>query len=621
MPRGYYRPDWQQALIALSATVVSALVVLALYQARTIFIPLALAAFLTFVLAPPVRLLQKRGLPRIPAVLVVVGLAVCVTGSVLWFVGQQVASLTASLPDNVERIKTKIEVVKGWVSGPADARLANMIGELQDSIFPPPKQPGGPPEPRTVVVERSRDSWMTRLESFVSPAAEAFGQFAFTFVLVIFMLLKTQDLRSRVIKLVSAGRVTTATKAVDDASRRISRYLLVQLCINSGFGLALTLGFVLLGVKYAALWGFFGAVMRYIPYLGSWIGMVPPAVFALALGDSVWHPVAVILFYATLELICANALEPWLFGTSLGMSEVAQLVAAAFWLFLWGPIGVILSGPMTACLLVMGKYAPQLQFFEVLLGHEPPLTPPVALYQRLTARDQDEASRILHEAATGHDLVEVFDAVVVPALALSRSAAEEGELDGDDQRYILATAREVIDEIGDIAGSGTKSPGQSANRVRVCLVPARDEADRVALEMLAAVLDPDRWEVDVATVEMLSSELIERVEELGPAVVCVGSLPPGGLAHTRYLCKRLRHRFPDLRLVVGRWTEQDGADAARTELTAAGAHEVYRTLAEAKRQLGAWSPVFRNHTGGEPGGDSARSGPVSASASVGTTRA
>jgi hypothetical protein len=466
---------------------------------------------------------------------------------------------------------------------------------------------------------------MAQVESYISPLAEVAGQLAFAFILLVFMLLKKEDMRNRILRLVGQGKVTTATKAVDDASRRVSRYLLMQLIINAVFGLIVTIGLYALGVGYAVLWGFVGFLMRYVPYIGTWLGLIAPTLYAFAMTDDLWRPAAVIALFVGLEALCNNVFEPWFYGTSLGMSEIAQLIAAGLWSYLWGPIGLVLSGPLTTCLMVLGKYVPALKFLDVLLGKEPPLTPGVTLFQRLTARDQDEASRIVHQQAADRDLAEVFDGVVIEALQLAKTAADDGELDADDERYILSTALEIVEDVGDEAHRQAADAAAEvvppADRVLLFACPGRDEADRVGLEMLSVLLGPEKWEVDVSAAATLTSELITRVGESKPAVVCIGAMPPGGLAHTRYLCKRLRQRFPDLKIVVGRWGQQDDVEEAKQELVAAGADEVYLSLAEARQQLTAWLPVLqaRNPDGGtELPRDGNSGGPR---AGVGTGRA
>ncbi len=596
MTRVTFRPDWQRALVALSAVTIAAVLVGVLYWGRAILIPVALAVFFTFVLAPLVNALQRRRVPRVAAVLLVMtatGLASVGTG---WVLGQQLAGLMRTLPDNAERIKGKITTVREWAGG-GESRMLKFLGEIQQTIAPPaaPAPTGSPLEPPKLVVEQPT-SWMTRIEPVAGLAAEVAGQAAFAFVLVVFMLLKREDLRNRLLRVIAHGRVTQATKAVDDASRRISRYLLTQLILNASFGVVISIGLLILGVEYALLWGFLATLMRYVPYIGTWIGVIPPVLFSLATTDGFAEPLVVLAFFVTLELVCNNVFEPWLYGASLGMSEVAQLMAAAFWSFLWGPIGLILSGPLTTCLVVLGKYVPQLQFLDILLGDSPPLEPGVMFFQRLAARDQDEAARVAEGAAAKKAFGVTCDTVFVPALTMTQQAAADGELEPGDEKFILAATREIAEDTADDAAGLGSGAGISfeGDRVRVLACAARHEADEVAVRMLVRLLPADKWEVNVAASETLTSELLARIAEFRPAVLCVSSLPPGGLAHTRYLCKRVNARFPELKLLVGRWGQVDELDEAKTDLTAVGADSVHTSVDEAATQLTSWLSVLQS---------------------------
>jgi hypothetical protein len=425
---------------------------------------------------------------------------------------------------------------------------------------------------------------------------ELLGQIGFAFILSVFMLLKKEDLRNRIIRLTGDTRVTTTTKATDDASKRISRYLFMQLLINSAFGVLITVVLLAIGVDYALLWGFIASLMRYVPYIGTYLGLLPPLVFTMALSDGWWQPLTVLALYAGLEIICNNVFEPWLYGTSMGLSEVAQLVAAAFWAFLWGPIGLILSGPLTVCLLVLGKYVPRFEFFEVLLGDEPALAPDVRLYQRLTARDQDEATEVAREELKKGSAEEVFDKILVPALTYARRDFDQGDLAREDLQNILESMREITDDVVEHrlipeGGSGDDEPG--ADKVRILCVPARDEADEVALDMLKGLLDPAKWEVEVSPVERLTSEVVAIAGKSRPGAIVIGSLPPGGLAHTRYLCKRISQQFPDVRVAVGRWGVGEQADENRAQLGPVGATHVATSLTEMSQHLRGWRSALR----------------------------
>jgi hypothetical protein len=332
--------------------------------------------------------------------------------------------------------------------------------------------------------------------------------------------------------------------------------------------------------------------MRYVPYIGTWIGLLPPTLFAVAMTDGWGQPIGVLALFLGLEAVCNNAVEPKLYGASMGLSEVAQLVAAAFWAFLWGPIGLVLSGPLTVCLLVLGKYVSRFQYLETLLGDEPVLEPRVAFYQRLTARDQDEAADValgeLKDEATPAD---VFDRVIVPALCLAKRDQADGDLSAEDMKFVVRAAREVAEEV--VAAKPPGATGAGADvRAKVLVCPSRDEVDHVGIDLLAHLLDPTRWEVEVAADEMLASELLARIDALAPVAVVIGSLPPGGLAHTRYLVTRVRAKFPDLKVIIGRWGRGEDFPDDPTQTTAAGADWVDTTLTETCKRLHGWYQVF-----------------------------
>lgn len=586
--------DWQRALIALSATVVTAVLVALLYWARGVFIPVALAIFLAFVLSPVVTRLSRRGLGRTTAVIVTVALVMCGSIGIGAVLAHQIVQLADTLPDRRDAIKEKVTAAKRWVVGTGDSRFGQLIDDVTEILAPKRPNQG------TVVVEQT-SPLAASMGTYLNPAAELLGQAALTFILTVFMLLKREDMRNRMIRLLGEGRVTTTTKAVDDASQRISRYLLSQLLVNTAFGVVITIGLFVLGVKYAILWGFIATLMRYVPYIGTWIGLIPPVVFSIATapawGGGWGQPIAVLSLFIGLELFCNNIVEPKLYGQSMGLSEVAQLIAAAFWAFLWGPIGLILSGPLTVCLLVLGRHVHRFEFLAVLLGDEPALEPKVAFYQRLTARDQDEAAEIALAEVKKTDPVATLDNVVLPALCLARRDRELGELDATDLRYVVQGSREIAEEVGELREPPN---GSASDRVRVLVCPARDESEHVAAEMLALTLDTNRWEIKVSADETLASELVEQIAAFDPEVVVIATLPPGGLTHARYLVTRVRQRFPDVKVLVGRWGAEDALSNSRSE-TLKLTDGVDRTLAETRKRMDELHAVL--HAGASAAAD------------------
>ena len=576
--------DWQRSLMTLAVTVLTVTVIAVSYFARSILIPIALAVFFTFVLSPMVTWLQRRGLGRTPSVMVIVGLVFLVAVGIGSMITHEVVLIAQSLPDREQEIKKKVIAAKSWLTGGGDSKFSKLVDGVDEILFP--KRPAH----ETVVVESPTPPLTAQLQPFINPSVEILGQMALTSVLTIYMLIRREDLRNRMIRLIGDGRVTTTTKAVDEASRKISGYLLMQAAINSVFGLTIALGLLLLGVKYVLLWGFIATVMRYVPYIGTWIGLLPPVLFSFATapdwGGGWGQPLVVLAMYVGFELICANVFEPWLYGSSMGLSEVAQLVAAAFWAFLWGPIGLILAGPLTGCLLVFGKYVRGAEFLEVLLGDEPALEPRIAFYQRLAARDQDEAGEIAMAVAKAKGAENALETVIIPALCLVRREHEDGEIDQSIFRYAIHAAREIAAEIEDLIEPASPQPNESQARVLIC--PARDEAENIAADILAATLEPGKWEVKVAGSETLASELVTTVEAFQPNAVVLVALPPGGLVHCRYLVNRIRKKFPSLRVIIGRWGDDDVTQDVTPSQDAKGLKQVdalERSFSETRKHL------------------------------------
>ncbi len=403
------------------------------------------------------------------------------------------------------------------------------------------------------------------------------------------MLLRREDLRNRAIRLLGPGRVTTTTKAVDETSNRISRYLLAQFLLNASFGLIISFGLLLMRIPYAPLWGFVAFLMRYVPYVGTWIGVIPPALFTIAISDGWGLTIGLLAMYLGLELICANFIEPELYGPRLGLSEVAQLVATAFWAFLWGPVGLILAWPLTTCLLVLGKYVSQVQFLNIILGDEPVLTPRVAFYQRVAARDQDEAFEILEKQSAECSIDRLFDDLLIPALAQGRQDTANGLLSDADLDQVIR----IVDESAEDIAETPAASGGSDSPVRVQFIPAKDAVDHAAALLLARTLDRSLWEVDVATANDLTSESVAHIAEKDPTVVVIVSVAPGGLTRARYMCKRIRGRFPQLKIVVGRWAGSGEENIHATDaLRSAGAEEVSTSLEATRVFLQGWRSVL-----------------------------
>ncbi|HLJ93862.1 MAG TPA: AI-2E family transporter [Gemmataceae bacterium] len=578
--------SWQRPLFIAGSLV---LVVAALYLAKVVLLPVVLAILLTLVLSPVVGTLQRLGLGRIPSVIAVVVLAICLLGGVGLGVAVQLKNLASDLPQHKHEIEAKIERIRqaGGSSWIVDAY--DTVMDISRKIHGIDTAAAGTSvkEPIPVIIETSP---FPIVQSVAGPVIEVLLTTGMTLVLLIFMLVQREDLRNRLIRLWEGTGITSMTKAVDDAIHRISRYLLVQLAINTAFGTALAIGLSILGVSYPILWGFLAGTLRYIPYIGTWIGALLPIVLSIATQPGWTQPLLVLGLYLVLELITFNLVEPLLFGQSIGVSATALLIAAAFWAWLWGPVGLVIATPLTACLAVLGRYVRNLEFFSILLGDEPALEPHVTFYQRLLAKDPDEANEIVEEFIQTHSVDDVYDEILVPALVLARENREREESTAEEQHSILGMIRTLLDEVLTKQTPPSEEPAAIPNRAennRVLVVgcPVRDETDELALSMFSQLVDARKCRFEVLSHQQLTAEVISRVEQEQSKVISVACVPPGGLARTRYLCKRLRTQFPDLKILVGCWGLETNVEQTRERLQAAGADKVSTRLLEMRRQI------------------------------------
>jgi predicted PurR-regulated permease PerM len=563
-----------------------ALVVVGLYWLQAVLIPLALAVLLTFLLSPVVGTLQRRGLGQVPSVLVTVLLALSILGGTGWTLTRQIVTLADELPQYRLNIHQRIADLRGASQGGSLEKVQRAVEEVSGELQKTGKGGGPGPKPLAVVLEPP--SILSHLPTLLQALASA----GVVTVLMIFMLLERRELRDRVILLIGYRRMTATTRALDEAGARISRYLLMQSLINGGFGVAVGLGLFLIGVPYAVIWGCLAAALRFIPYLGAFVALLLPLVLSLAVFPGWLQPALVVGLFLVLELITGWVMEPWLYGQSAGVSPVALLIALTFWTWLWGPVGLLIATPLTVCLIVLGKHLPALRSIVVLMGDRPVIEAKARYYQRLLARDQDEAIDIVETCVNTDGRESVYDAVLLPALYYAKQDHDRGLLSQDDAQFVGQATREILDVLahdapasfeGDRGDLSVSDPGVTPVRILGC--PARDETDAVALEMVRHLLDPARYRIEISGAGMLTAEVVALVGVDRPALVCIGAVAPGGLSQARHLCKRLRSQHPELKIVVGRWGLHDEKDTDREHLLAAGADYVETTLLDTQRAL------------------------------------
>lgn len=578
------------------------LAIASLYWAQALLIPIALSILLTFLLTPVADALEQTGSGRLPSVIFIVVLTFSLLTAIGWLVTLQLTSVANELPTYRINIRQKIADIRGADKGGALEKIRETAEEMKEE-FSKDEPATAQAKPRDVVVQAEESSTFWPLPLATAPTLERLAAGGLVIVLVIFMLIRRENLRNRLIRLVGYGRLTVTTKALEEAGQRISRYLLMQSIINASFGIAVGIALYLIGLPYALLWGFLAAVLRFIPYVGPIAAAILPSALSMAVFQGWMWPIIVIAVIVALEIINNMILEPLLYGESAGVSEIGILIAVAFWTWLWGPIGLILATPLTVCVVVVSKYMPQLDFIAILMSDEPAMKADISYYQRLLASDQDEAAEIVERHLKSHPIEQIYDDVMVPALNYVKRDFNLGRLAENDQQFVFEATREILDELDDLKPENSSLLSESAEnvtavdaippaatpKVRILGCPVRDEADELALLMLQQLLDPGRYETEILADELLAAEIVDRIAERNPTLICLASLPPGGLAQTRYLCKRLRARFPDIKLLVGRWGSRIDDDDA---LLVAGAHKIGTTIIETRDQIMQTSQII-----------------------------
>jgi predicted PurR-regulated permease PerM len=576
-------------------TIAILLAVLAtLYFARDVFIPLALAVTLTLILTPAVVWLVKMRMPRALAAVGMVLLTVIAAGGIGFVLFNQLIQVLNQLPEYQQNIHAKIQAMRSPSKG-ALARATKNIQDLgqelsnpQTPVVPPPQQPAStrrhmpasPDRPLAVRVVAEPSNELQYIRDLTEPFLGPVATLGIVLIFAIFLLIEQDSVRDRLFRLAGLSRMNLVTQALSDATRRVSRYLVLQFLVDGLYGALCGLGLFLIGVPYAALWGAVAAIFRLVPYVGSPIAGLLPLILSLAVFDSWKPPLFVFLMFATLELVTANLLEPWLYGSHTGISSLALLLSTVFWTVLWGPAGLILSTPLTVCLVVLGRHVPQFSFLHVLLGDEPTLEASAQLYHRLLTMDDQGARSIVDQSRSACSLLDVYDSVMIPTLSMVERDRHKGAIDPDREEFIFMTVREMMSECVQHMPKLTHHP-DSIGAGRFLCVPANDESDEIAASMLAQVLAA---EGHVSIVLANDDRLPRSIRMIAPTendVVCISALPPFAFGPARRLNAQLRRRFPKIRIVIGIWGFSGDANRAIQSFEPGPPDRLVTSLAEA----------------------------------------
>ena len=622
----------------LTTVVVAVTVVGALYLAREVLVPITLAILLSFVLAPLVMLLRKPGLPRVPAVVSAVVLALGIILALGMVIGSQVAQLASDLPRYASTIEQKVDAVRTYTTGRM-AQLTQQLGRDAAPASPPasssatlptparapttprgqapaaaPANPQAPsPAPIQVEVHQPDPSPLTMAQRIVEPILSPLATTGIVFIVAIFILMQKEDLRDRLIRLFGSGDLHRTTAALDEAAARLSRYFLTQLALNASFGVVVTLGLLLIGVPNPMLWGIVAGLLRFVPYVGALASAAFPVALAAAVDPGWTLALETAAFFLVLEGLTGQVIEPLLYGHSTGLSPVSVVISAIFWTWLWGPVGLILSMPLSLCLVVLGRHVERMQFIDVLLGDQPALTPAESFYQRILAGDTDEALDQAEILLRERSLSSYYDEVALRGLHLAANDSLRGVLTDPQLLNIQDAISGVVVDLADhkdVEPEKTKQESVPAGRTTpdpqhlavapvldaalgelpadwagvapVLCVAGRGPLDEAACTMLAQLLVKHGLRARVVSYEAVSRTGISSLDVTDVAMVCVSYLEASGSpSMLRYLMRRLRTRVPSAPMLVGLWQADQAALDDERLRAAIGADHYVTSLRDA----------------------------------------
>jgi predicted PurR-regulated permease PerM len=631
-------PEDVTALVGAVALAILAVVIVAvLYMGREVFMPVALAILLSFVLAPPVNFLQRMQAPRAIAVVGIVLFAFAIIFALGSLIATQLNRLAGDLPRYQTTLEAKIQSVRGVAGGSSTLeRAAGMLQDLGKELDKPKLATSDAPNPVLIApagtksvapvpveVRQPDPGALESLRSLIAPLVSPLATTGIIVIFVIFILLQREDLRNRLIRLAGSHDLQRTTAALDDAAGRLSRLFLNQLLMNTGFGILIGTGLWLIGIPSAILWGILATVLRFVPYIGSVIAAAFPLTLAVAVDPGWSMLVWTALLFFVAEPVFGQVIEPMLYGRSTGLSPVAVVLSATFWTALWGPIGLVLATPLTVCLVVLGRHVERLAFLDVMFGDRPALSPPEIFYQRMLAGDPTEAAEKAEEFLKERSLSSYYDDVALKGLQLAQSDLDRDAL---DQARLTKIRDTVFEFVNDLADQPDREPtGEKATEdveavaavevvaadpvhadlpvlQKIDMIPAWQGeqpilciAGRTLLDEAAAIMVAQLYTVHglsarVEGPDALATSNIFRLDTAGVALVCLSYLDTTHAAHIRYAVRRVRRKLPRAIIMVGYWTSTDNAgrldalrEAAKADLFCTSLREATRLCIESAK--------------------------------------
>lgn len=643
------RPDNRAAL--LQGLLIGTIIIAALYAAREVLLPLTLAVLLSFVLTPPLRLLRRLKVPRALSVALVVTFAFLIILAVGWVISLQVTQLAAELPRYQTTLSEKIDRFQKSVSNaPFIREITNSFTRVEQELaspkpdtsvgaVPPPPEQTGDQKPVPVEIHEGSPKPLELFQRLAGTVLPPLVTAGIVLLFVIFILLQREDLRDRLIRLLGASDLQRSTAAVTDAASRLSKYFLRQVLINSAFGLFITFGLWLIGIPTPIVWGILATLMRFVPYIGSYIAAAFPLLLAIVV-DPGWGTFLLTgSLYLVSELIMGQVVEPLVYAQGTGLSPVAVVLSTVFWAWLWGPIGLVLATPLTVVFVVLGRHLEGLKFLEIMLSDEPALSSEERFYQRLLTGDPAEATYEIELCLKeGRQLITCLDDFALKALHLAQSDTERGILDDEHRQRIAWTMSEVADNLASLderaiekqenrnseERNGLASltvqekhdenilptlkpaevkPGWNEDSSVIC-IGARTYLDNAAADMLTSLIRKSGLEAREMDSDAISPAHIVSFDAIKAKLVCLTYLGMAGRpAHIRYLIQRLRRILPRDCMILLSYLGEDANTAmkalkatAQADAYASSLGETVETVVNFARSAGTVIPLRAEKT-------------------------
>jgi len=613
--------NYRQATVAkiFHGFSIALMVIGVLYVGKPVLIPIALSVLLAFVLTPLVLVFEKWRIGRIASVIIASCLAFVAIGLASWGLADQLTRLAKDLPNHEQEIKDKmanLRMDEDSTLGRLDKMVKEIFSVKESYGLTEPVDSSAQSDSTTkapvVVAGETAPTFSTAAEILLG-AVEPFATTALVVVLVLFILIRREDVRYRVISLMGDNALTGTTRLMRDTAERVSNYLFHLLLVNAAFGFWFAVGLYLMNVPYAPLWGFLTLFLRFIPFLGSPASVVFPLLISIATSTGWSQPVGILIFFVISELITANVIEPILFGKSTGLTPIALLIAALFWAWIWGPIGLLLSTPLTVCLVVLGQHLPTLRWLKVLLAEQPILDPKLQYFQRLIARDSVEADKLIAECTKALGMESAMDEVLIPALRWTRQEREKEIISAEEEKFIYSSMAYALKHTSETGFSSipasidssrsldtsdqdptvmvepdpidtVTTPDVAKRKLNVVGYPVHHESEEIALRMLEKITT-EKCSLTLFSTKQLPSTILRELQQLNTDVIVLAVLPPGGLPQVKFMASELNKCCPNTQIIVSFFGSVKNYDQLLVKMRKSGVAYLATSLSQTRQMI------------------------------------